>query len=102
MPSALPNRQAFQDSLRVASGRVQAVYKELWAAALQTGVLSRPRGYGASTARPSEHDTLTMERGEGSIVSSRDAGVQQLLWKSRTLADGLRFWLALLRVGRSL
>lgn len=102
MPSALPNRQAFQNSLRVTSGRVQAVYKKLWAAALQTGVLSRPRGYAASTGRPSELDTFTMERGERSIVSSHDAGIQQLLWKSRTLADGLRFWLALLRAGRSL
>jgi hypothetical protein len=47
-------------------------------------------------------ETLAMEAGERSIVPDHhDTGVQQLLWRSRELADELRLWLALLRAGRS-
>ena len=99
MPGALPNRKACQHGLRVASRGIQVVYKELWAAALQTGVLRKPRGHARSAGRPSERDVLIVEPGERSIIPSHDAGVQQLLWKSRQLADELRFWLVLLRVG---
>ncbi|GAB7327426.1 hypothetical protein MBLNU13_g11286t1 [Cladosporium sp. NU13] len=102
MPSILPNRKAFQHSLRVTGRGVQVVYEELWAVALQTGVLTRLRGYAASAGRLSELETLIEEPGERSTILSHDAAVQQLLWKSRQLADELRFWLALLRVGRSL
>jgi hypothetical protein len=102
LPDILSNRRAFQYSLCVASRGVQTLYKELWAAALRAGVLGRSRGYVASTGRPIEPGNLVKESDERSIVPSHNVGVQQLLWKSRELADELRFWLALLRAGRSL
>lgn len=102
MPGVFPNRKAFQHCLRVASRGVQALYKELWVAALRTGLLRRSCGHAGLAGRPIEPDTLTMEPGERQIAPSNDAGIRHLLWKSRTLADELRFWLALLRVGRTL
>ena len=81
---------------------MQTVYKELWAAALQTGMLRKPRGYAGSAGKPGDLARLSLAPGERNIVPSHDAGVQQLLWKSRALADELRLWLALLRAGRSL
>jgi hypothetical protein len=102
MPNVLVNRKAFQHSLRVAGRSVQTVYKELWAMALQTGVLKRSRGYATSAGGLGKLETLSTESGERTVVPSHDAVVQQLLWKSRKLADELRFWLALLRAGRSL
>lgn len=67
-PGMLPNRKAFQHSLRIASRGGQAVYKELWAAALQTGVLRKSRGYAASTGILSKLDTLIMESLGRSII----------------------------------
>lgn len=87
MPNVLPNRKAFQHLLSAAGRGVQAAHKELWAAALLTGMLRR--------------DVLITGSGERSTVTSHDAGVQQLLWRTRELADELRLWLALLRAGRS-
>lgn len=102
MPGVFPNRKAFQHCLRIASRGVQALYKELWVAALRTGLLRRSCGHAGLAGKPIEPDTLTMEPGERQIVPSHDAGIRHLLWKSRTLSDELRFWLALLRVGRTL
>ena len=102
VPSILSDRKAFQHSLRIARRGVQAVYKELWAAALQTGLLRGSGGCTASAGTLDRPDALVTEQGRRSIVLSRAAGVQRLLWRSRELADELRFWLALLRAGRRL
>jgi hypothetical protein len=101
MPEVLMNRKAFQHSLHVAGRGVQTGYKELWATALQTGLLRCSRGIVESAGGLGELETLSTEFGGRSIVPSHDAGVQLLLWKSRALADELRFWLAPLRAGRS-
>jgi hypothetical protein len=91
MPDVLINRKAFQHSLRIAGRGVQTVYKELWATALQTGILRRSHGYAASAGGLGKPETLSTKFGGRSIVPSHDARVQQLLWESRQLADELRF-----------
>ena len=96
MPHALPNRKVFQHSLHVASRWVQVGYKNLWATALQTGMLKKS---GDVLCGP---NALITVFGGRSVVPSHAAEVQQLLWRSRELLDELRFWLVMLRVGGSL
>jgi hypothetical protein len=64
----------------------------LWATVSRAGMLGR-------SCSP---NTLTMTLNKRNIALGRVAGIQQMLWRSRELADELRFWLAPLRAGREL
>jgi hypothetical protein len=102
VPRVLTNRKAFQHSLRIARRGTQAAYKQLCAVALEAGMMMSSRERATSAGWRDGLDTLITAPGRRSVLLGCAAGAQQLLWRSRELADELHFWLALLRAGRDL
>lgn len=93
-PAILSNRKIIHHSLRIARGRVQTAYKDLWVAARRAGVLRTPHMVGPHG--------LATRYNRTTINPSRDSRIQDLLWRARVLFDELRFWLGLLNAGMSL